>query len=289
CFEFHSKMNTIGGDAVALITSTLAERDTEFDAYIVSNGAENFSVGADLLYLLALIQSEEWDEVAEAVRRFQEMNQAIKRSPRPVVVAPFGLTLGGGCEMLLHGARAVAHAELYAGLVEVGVGLIPAGGGTTQMALRCDPRSAFEAIALARVSTSAAEARQQHFLRRGDLVVANRDRVLGAAKREALQLASSGYAPPTPQRLRAPGPSVASTLQLGAYLMREADRISDHDLKIAEKLIHVVCGGGAPQGAEIGEEEMLDLEREAFLSLCGEIKTQERIGTMLQTGKALRN
>lgn len=289
CFEFHSKMNAIGGDAVALITSTLAERDPGFDAYVVSNGAENFSVGADLLYLLALIQAEEWDDVTEAVRRFQQMNLAIKRSPRPVVVAPFGMTLGGGCEILLHGARAVAHAELYAGLVEVGVGLIPAGGGTTQMALRCDPRTAFETIALARVSTSAPEARQLHYLSRGDLVVANRERVLEAAKREALQLAASGYAPPPAQRLRAAGPSVASTLELGAYLMRQAERISDHDLKIAGKLIHVICGGGAPQGTEIAEEEMLELEREAFLSLCGEIKTQERIGAMLQTGKALRN
>lgn len=289
CFEFHSKMNAIGGDAVTLITTTLAEADSGFDAYVISNGAENFSVGADLLYLLALVQGEEWDEVAEAVRRFQEMNLAIKRSPRPVVVAPFGMTLGGGCEILLHGARVVAHAELYAGLVEVGVGLIPAGGGTTQMALRCDARTTFETIALARVSTSAAEARQQHYLRDGDLVVANRGRVLEVAKRQARLLADGGYAPPPPAFMIAPGPSVASTLRLGAYLMREAERISGHDLKIAEKLIHVICGGGAPQGAEVGEGELLDLEREAFLSLCGEVKTQERIAAMLQTGRPLRN
>lgn len=289
CFEFHSKMNAIGGDAVGLIIAALAERDASFDAFVISNGAENFSVGADLLYLLALIHGEEWDAVDGAVRGFQQMNLAIKRSPRPVVVAPFGMTLGGGCEILLHGARAVAHAELYAGLVEVGVGLIPAGGGTTQMALRCDARTAFEAIALARVSTSAEEARRLHFLRDGDLLVANRERVLLAAKREALQLVATGYAPPPPPRLIAPGPSVASTLQLGAYLLREAERISDYDLKIAGKLIHVICGGGVPQGTELGEEEMLRLEREAFLELCSETKTQERMAAMLQTGKPLRN
>lgn len=289
CLEFHSKMNTIGGDAVELVSETLADRHARFEGFVIYNGAENFSAGADLLYLLAMIQNEDWDDVEEAVRRFQAMNMAVKRSARPVVVAPFGLTLGGGCELMLHSAQTVAHAELYTGLVEVGVGLIPAGGGTKEMALRTDPRTALEGIARGKISGSAAEARQLHYLRQGDAVIANREMLLEGAKRAALQLAASGHEPPRPARLRAPGPSVASTLRLGAYLMREAEQISEHDLKIAEKLIHVLCAGGAPQGMEIAEEELLDLEREEFLSLCGERKTQDRIAHMLKTGKALRN
>ncbi|MGH9485400.1 MAG: 3-hydroxyacyl-CoA dehydrogenase/enoyl-CoA hydratase family protein, partial [Terriglobales bacterium] len=165
CLEFHSKLNVLGAETVAMVQTTLAGANLPFDAFVINNGAEHFSAGADLAYLLALIQNEEWEEVEEAVLQFQAMNLAVKRSPRPVVAAPFGMTLGGGCEMMLHAARVTAHAELYAGMVEAGVGLIPAGGGTTEMALRTDPRTALETIAMAKVSTSAAEARELKLLR----------------------------------------------------------------------------------------------------------------------------
>ncbi|HXR98895.1 MAG TPA: 3-hydroxyacyl-CoA dehydrogenase/enoyl-CoA hydratase family protein [Terriglobales bacterium] len=289
CLEFHNKMNVIGADTVALVTAALTDTQSPFDAFVISNGGENFSAGADLLYLLATIQNEDWDEVEQAVTAFQAMTSAVKRSPRPVIVAPFGLTLGGGCELMLHAAQIVAHAELYSGLVEVGVGLIPAGGGTKEMALRSDPRTAFETIAMARVSTSAADARKQRFLRRGDAIIANRDRVLAAARQAARSLADAGYEPPAPATLTAPGPSVISTLELGAYLMLEAQRISHHDYAIAKRLLNVIGGAGAPEGASIPEARLLELEREAFLSLCGEPKTQARIAQMLRTGKPLRN
>lgn len=289
CLEFHTKLNVIGADAVAMASEAFADTASRFDAFVISNGADNFSAGADLLYLLATIQNEDWDEVEEAVRAFQAMTMAVKRSVRPVVVAPFGMALGGGCELMLHAARVVAHAELYAGLVEVGVGLIPAGGGTKEMALRTDPRTAFETMALAKVSTSAAEAQRLRYLRRGDTVVANRDRVLEAAKQAARQLADAGYEPPAPATLKAPGPSVQSTLRLGVFLMREAEQITAHEQKIGHHLINVICAAGAPEGMAIPEAQLLDLERAAFLSLCGEAKTQERISAMLKTGKALRN
>jgi 3-hydroxyacyl-CoA dehydrogenase len=291
CLEFHTKMNVIGGDTVAMVTQALADTGNGFDGFVIHSSAENFSVGADLLYLLAIVQDEDWDEVEAAVRGFQTMTTAIKRSAKPVVAAPFGMTLGGGCEVMLHAARVVPHAELYAGLVEMGVGLIPAGGGTKEMALRHGAKTAFETIAMAKVSTSAAEARKLGYLREGDAVIANRERVLDSARRRARALADEGYAPPRPAELSAPGPSASAeaTLRLGAYLMREAERISDYDLKLAGKLAHVICGGGAPAGAAVSEERLLELEREAFLSLCGEQKTQERIAHMLKTGKALRN
>ena len=288
CLTFRTKMNVIGGDTVRMVQDTLAGAE-EFDAFVIGNSGENFSAGADLLYLLALIQNEEWDEVAAAVHAFQGMNMAIKRSTRPVVAAPFGMALGGGCEMLLHCASIVTHAELYAGLVELGVGLIPAGGGTKEMALRMDAKTAFETIGLAKVSTSAAEATGLRLLRRGDEVIANRDRLVQAAARRARQLADAGYTPPAEAEMTAPGPSVASTLKLGVYQMREAEYISDHDLLLANRLIDVLCARGAPAGMKIPESKMLEYERETFLSLCSEPKTQERIAHMLKTGKALRN
>ncbi|TAN23931.1 MAG: 3-hydroxyacyl-CoA dehydrogenase/enoyl-CoA hydratase family protein [Acidobacteria bacterium] len=289
CLEFHSKMNVLGADTVAMMQTTLADSGLPFDAFVITNGGEQFSVGADLAYLLALIQNEEWDEVEEAVRQFQAMNLALKRSPRPVVVAPFGLTLGGGCEMMLHAARVVAHAELYAGMVEIGAGLIPAGGGTTQMALRMDPKTALETIAMAKVSTSAAEARELRLLRRGDEVIANRAFVLQAAKDAARQLADAGYEVPPEASVRAPGPSVEATLKLGVFMMREAEQITKHEQKIGNHLVGVLCAHGAPEGMMVPEAKLREWEREAFLSLCGETNTQERIAYLLRNGKPLRN
>jgi 3-hydroxyacyl-CoA dehydrogenase len=313
CLEFHAKMNAIGADIMQMVTATLRDTKSPFDAFVVSNDGENFSAGANLMLLLMEIQEANWDDVSLATQSFQAMTMAIKRSPRPVVVAPFGLALGGGCETLLHGAAAVAHAELYCGLVELGVGLIPAGGGTKEMSLRAvraserlhgaSPgagggesvavqeaiKAAFETIALAKVSTSAAEARRLGLLRTSDVIVPNRDRLLSTAKSEALRLVAEGYTPPPNESWPAPGVNVRATLQLGAYLMHEGGYITDYELKLAHKLAYVLCGGDVAGGTVVDEDYMLALEREAFLSLCGERKTQERIQHTLKTGKPLRN
>ncbi len=313
CIEFRSKMNAIGGDIVRFVTQTLrpeSEAVRNFSAFVVSGDAQNFSVGANILQLLLAMQEEEWDEVDAEIRAFQAMTAAIKFCPRPVVAAPFGLCLGGGTEVNLHAAARQAHAELYMGLVETGVGLIPAGGGCKEMAIRVfdaaqsirpDGRAesvermeamkkAFETIAMAKVSTSAAEARALGFLSTADGVTLHRDRLLLDAKARALALADAGYAAPLPRTdLTAAGESVLATLELGVYLMRQGEYISDHDVKVAAQTARVLSGGKVPAGTPLTEPEYLDLEREAFLSLCGEKKTQERIAFTLKTGKPLRN
>jgi len=243
------------------------------------------------------------------VRQFQNMTQLIKFSSKPVVAAPFGLALGGGCEVSLHAAARQPHAELYMGLVEVGVGLLPGGGGCKEMTVRAldaassirgDGREsvelmeamkkAFENVALAKVSTSAYEARGLGFLSRGDQVTMNRERVLTDAKSKALELARAGYQAPLPRTdLPAPGENILATLKLGVHLMRQGEFISDHEVKIAGKVAEVLCGGAVTPGTPISEQYLLDLEREAFKSLCGERKTQERIQYTLKTGKPLRN
>ncbi len=310
CIEFHSKMNAIGEDILRLTTTALTARDSPFEAWVIANEGENFSVGANLLLLLMAIQEDDWDEVDLAVRAFQGMTQAIRHSPRPVVAAPFQMALGGGCEVMLHAAEVVAAAETYCGLVEVGVGLIPAGGGSAAMARRAmvsaealraaGPgseslprqeaiRAVFETMALAKVATSAEEARRLGFLRPGYVMVPNRDRLIAVAKAEARRLADEGYAPPGPTAVAAPGPNVRATLEMGAYLMRQAEYITDYEQHLAGKLAAVLCGGDAPAGVPLPEQRWLELERETFLSLCGEAKTQERIRHTLQTGKPLRN
>jgi len=244
------------------------------------------------------------------VRQFQNMTQLIKFSPKPVVAAPFGMTLGGGCEVSLHATARQPHAELYMGLVEVGVGLLPGGGGCKEMTVRAIDaaqsirpegrgesvemmeamKKAFETVALAKVSTSAFEARGLGFLGRGDDVSMNRERVLSDAKAKALELARSGYRAPVPRTdLPAPGENILATLKLGVHLMRQGEYISDHEVKIATKVAEVLCGGALTPGTPISEQYLLDLEREAFKSLCGERKTQERIQFTLKTGKPLRN
>ena len=312
CIEFHSKMNSIGADIVQLITQSLRPGDPgdSFDAFVISNDAQNFSVGANLMLLLMSIQEEEWDEVDQAIRTFQGMTQAIKFSPKPVVVAPFGLTLGGGTEISLHAPARQPHAELYMGLVEVGVGLLPGAGGCKEMLLRAidsatsirkDGRGesvelmeamkkAFETIATAKVATSATEARGYGFLAEADNISMNRERVLADAKARALEMVRAGYEPPVPRTdLPAPGENILATLKLGVYLMRQAEYISDHEVKIGNKVAEVLCGGNVSPGTPVSEQYILDLEREAFKSLCGERKTQERIQYTLKTGKTLRN
>jgi 3-hydroxyacyl-CoA dehydrogenase len=244
------------------------------------------------------------------IRQFQNMTQAVKFSPKPVVVAPFGLTLGGGTEMSLHAPARQPHAELYTGLVEVGVGLLPGGGGCKEMLLRAIDsaasirpegrgesvelveamKKAFETIAMAKVATSAHEARALGFLSDSDGITMNRDRVLSDAKSRALELVRSGYEPPIMRHdIPAPGENILATLKLGVHLMRQGDYISDHEVKIGNKVAEVLCGGHVTPGTPLSEQYILDLEREGFKSLCGEKKTQERIQYTLKTGKTLRN
>jgi len=315
CIEFHSKMNSLGSDIISLITQSLKPGGAgdAFDAFVITNDATNFSVGANLMLLLMSIQEQEWDEVDLAIRGFQGMTQAVKFSPKPVVVAPFGLTLGGGTEMSLHAAARQPHAELYTGLVEVGVGLLPGGGGCKEMLLRAvdsatsirgaaskdNPDSVelleamkrtFETIATAKVATSAEEARTLGFVSNSDRVTMNRERVLSDAKARALELAHAGYEPPAPRTaIRAPGENILAALKMGVYLMRQGDFISDHEVKIGNHIANVICGGNVTPGTPVSEQYLLDLERESFKSLCGEKKTQERIQFTLKTGKTLRN
>jgi len=311
--ELHSKMNVLGGDIVSLITQTLkpsSEQVQDFEAFVITGDGANFSVGANLMQLLLTIQDEEWDEADLAVRAFQNMTQAIKFCPRPVVVAPYGMCLGGGTEICLHAAARQPHAELYMGLVETGVGLIPAGGGCKEMTLRGieagssirpDARGEgveifeafkknFETIAKATVSTSAQEARSLSFLRPSDNITINRDRLPADAKLRARAIANAGYSAPINRTdIPAPGTSLLATLKLAVWTMREGQYISDHDAKVANLVAYVLCGGNVTSGTPVDEQYLLDLEREAFLSLCGEKKTQERIAFTLKTGKPLRN
>ena len=292
CIEFHSKMNSLGGDIVSLISQTLKPGGPGdgFDAFVITNDADNFSVGANVMLLLMSVQEEEWDEVDLAIRQFQGMTQAIKFSPKPVVVAPFGLRLGGGTEITLHAAARQPHAELYAGLVEVGVGLLPGGGGCKEMLLRAVDsaaairpgrgesielmeamKKAFETIATGKVATSAHEARGLGFLHESDNITMNRERVLADAKARALELVRAGYEPPQPRTdIPAPGENVLAALRLGVHIMRQGEYISDHEVKIATKVAEVLCGGNVTSGTPVSEQYILDLEREAFKSLCGE-------------------
>jgi 3-hydroxyacyl-CoA dehydrogenase len=312
CIEFHTKMNALGGDIVQMVTQSLKPGGIgdQFEAFVITGDAANFSVGANLMMLMLAVQEEEWDEVDLAIKQFQGMTQAIKFCTRPVVAAPFGMCLGGGTEISLHSATRQPHAELYMGLVEVGVGLLPGGGGCKEMLLRAidnartirpegraesvelmeGMKRIFELIGTAKVSTSAEEAREFGFLSDGDLISMNRERVLSDAKERALELARAGYKAPTPRTdIPAPGENVLATLRLGIHLMRQAEFISDHDVKVGTKVAEVICGGRVSPGTPISEQYILDLEREGFKSLCGEKKTQERIQYTLKTGKPLRN
>jgi 3-hydroxyacyl-CoA dehydrogenase len=298
--EFHSKMNAIGGDTIQMLHAGVTEASQNFAALVVGNDAPHFSAGANLLLLLLEAQEGNWDEVEMMVRGFQGATMALKYADVPVVVAPAGLTLGGGCEIALHGARVQAAAETYMGLVEVGVGLIPAGGGTKEMLARAmesapggDPlphvQRVFETIGFAKVSTSGPDARRIGYLRDGDDITMNRDRLLADAKAQALTMAQ-GYRPPLPRpAIRVGGEGVFATLKLGVHLAWRAGRISDHDAVIGRKLAWILAGGNLTHAATLTEPQLLDLEREAFLSLCGERKTMDRIAHTLKTGKPLRN
>jgi 3-hydroxyacyl-CoA dehydrogenase len=290
CCEFHSKANAMGDDILQMARAGLAELETNFDAMVIGNQGENFSAGANLMMVLLAAQEQEWDDLDAAVRAFQRMNMALKYAPKPVVAAPFGLALGGGCELPLHCARIQASAELYMGLVEVGVGLIPAGGGCKEMLLRSrDLKKIFEQIGFGKVSTSAAEARQFRFLRDGDGVSMNPERLIDDAKQLALSLVPS-HAPGAPRTdIEVSGDEGFALMKMGVWMAQKGGYISAHDALIGEKLAYVLSGGRLTGTPKVSEQHLLDLEREAFLSLCGRAETQQRIQHMLKTGKPLRN
>ena len=316
CCEFHSKMNSIGGDTIAMLYKGVERLKTDFDAMVIANQAPHFSVGANIMMLLMFAQEQEWDEIHMAVRHFQNVNLALKYAPRPVVAAPHGMSLGGGCEVPLHAARIHAAAEAYIGLVEVGVGLIPAGGGTKEMLIRANEQArilsptgtllttpsaesdmdlfhalkpVFENIAMAKVGTSAEESRALGYLRAGDFVGMNRDRLVADAKQTALALSRAGYRPPTRPEIRVLGESFLSAAKLAVHMFLRGEYISEYDAVVARKLANVLAGGPLSAPQMVSEQYILDLEREAFVSLCGERKTLERIAHTLKTGKPLRN
>jgi 3-hydroxyacyl-CoA dehydrogenase len=290
CCEFHSKMNALGDDILQMVRAGLAELETNFDAMVLSNQGENFSVGANLVMVLLAAQEEEWDELAAGVHRFQQLSMALKYAPKPVVAAPFGLSLGGGCELPMHCTRIQASAELYMGLVEVGVGVIPAGGGCKELLTRSgDFKKVFEQIGFAKVSTSAAEARQFKYLRDGDRISMNRERLVDDAKQLALSLVPT-YAPGAPRTdITVSGQEGFALMKMGVWMARQGGYISDYDAVVGEKLAHVLSGGKVTGTPQVSEQYLLDLEREAFLSLCGRRETQARMQHMLKTGKPLRN
>jgi 3-hydroxyacyl-CoA dehydrogenase len=303
CCEFHSKMNSIGGDLVAMIHAGIARLGKEFDAMVIGNQAPNFSVGANLMLVLIGAQEGEWDDIHMAVRQFQRTNMAIKYAPRPVVAAPQGMALGGGCEISLHSARIHAAAEAYIGLVETGVGLVPGGGGTKEMLIRANEHAAgaedldlfhalkpiFQNIAMSKVSTSAEEARSLGYLRPSDLIAMNRDRQIADAKQTALAMVRAGYHPPAPAEIRVLGEEFLAAAKLAIHMLMRGEFASAHDAVVSRKVASILAGGTITAPQMVSEQYVLDLEREAFVSLCGERKTQERIAFTLKTGKPLRN
>jgi 3-hydroxyacyl-CoA dehydrogenase len=302
CVEFHSKMNTIGGDTIEMLEAGVREASRNFRALVVGNEAPHFSAGANLMLVLLEAREENWEEIDLMVRAFQRANLSLRYADVPVVVAPSGMTLGGGCEIVLHGDRVQAAADTFMGLVEVSVGLIPAAGGTKEMAARAAAQTtpggdllpavqrAFETIGFAKVSASGLDARRLGYLGASDSVTMNRDRLIADAKARALLLAEQGYQPPVPpSAIPVGGDAVLAPLKLGIHLAWRAGRISDHDAVIGRKLAAILAGGALPHPTTVSEQRLLELEREAFLSLVAEPRTQDRMQHTLKTGKPLRN
>jgi len=311
CCEFHAKMNAIGADLISMLHKGLKRLTTDFDAMVIANEAVNFSVGANLMLVLVAAQEQEWDEIHLAVKQFQNVNLALKYAPRPVVAAPQGMALGGGCEISLHAMRIQAAAEAYIGLVETGVGLIPGGGGSKEMLIRANERAAsgddldlfhalrpiFETVAMAKVGTSAEESRELGFLRREDGVSMNRERLVADAKEVALALFRGGYKPAAASwqegaqstQIKVLGEQFLATAKMGIHLLMRGGYASEYDAHVGRKLANILAGGPLTAPQTVSEQYVLDLEREAFVSLCGEKKTQERIAHTLKTGKPLRN
>jgi 3-hydroxyacyl-CoA dehydrogenase len=300
--EFHSKMNSLGTDVIQGLLKGVEMAEAGYRGLVVGNDAPNFSAGANLGLVYMQAVEQEFDELNMMIQQFQQAMMRMRYSSIPVVGTPHGLTLGGGCELNLHCDRVVASAESYIGLVEFGVGLIPGGGGTKEMTLRTaakyeegEPefnllRNTYMTISTAKVSTSAAEAFDLGYLRRGDEIVVNSNRVIAQAKAAAIELAYAGYSQPSQKtNIKVHGRGALGMFMSGVYAMKMGNYISEHDEKIANKLAYVMCGGDLSSPTEVSEQYLLDLEREAFLSLCGERKTLERIQSILTTGKPLRN
>jgi len=302
CLEFHSPNNAIGADILSMISQSVDEVSRNYEGLVIANQGKNFCVGANVMLLLMEAQDEEWDEIDDIIRMFQNTMMKLKRLDKPVVAAPHRMTLGGGVEACMPADVIVASAETYFGLVEVGVGLIPAGGGCKELALRASEtlpnpeadlqplmNQIFEMVGTAKVSTSGHDAKRLGYFRPQDRIVLNDDHVIYEAKQTVLGMAKAGYQPIPEKKIRVIGAEGKAVLQLGALGMYQSGYISEHDLLIAKKLAHVLAGGDVPAGTYVSEQYMLDLEREAFLSLCMEPKTQQRMEHMLKKGKALRN
>ncbi|WP_247237143.1 3-hydroxyacyl-CoA dehydrogenase/enoyl-CoA hydratase family protein [Telluribacter sp. SYSU D00476] len=301
--EFHSKMNTMGTEVVEGIQKGISLAEKNFRGLVIGNeSTEAYSAGANLAMLFMFAIEQDYDEINLMIAQFQQTMMRARYSSIPVVTAPHTLALGGGCELNLHADKVVAHAETYMGLVELGVGIIPAGGGTKEMAVRCsdlyrtgDPelnvlQNAFMNIAQAKVSTSAQEAYEMNYLQDKDQIVLNRNRLIAEAKQAAMELADNGYTQPTQRTdIKVQGKTGIALFKAGISQMRMANYISDHDVKIANKLAYVICGGELSYPQNVTEQYLLDLEREAFLSLCGEKKTLERMQGLLTGGKPPRN
>lgn len=301
--EFHSPNNAIGFDIIQMIDYAVEEVDRNYKGLVIGNQGKNFCVGANLALILMEAQDDNYFEIELVVRRFQQAMMKLKYSPKPVVAAPFNMTLGGGAEVCLPTSYIQASSETYMGLVEVGVGLIPGGGGNKELYIRhleglsegmkIDlqqvANKVFETIATAKVSTSAEEARQYGFLSQYDGISVNSDHLIHDAKQKVLSLYEAGYRPPVKKKIPVVGETGYATMLLGAQSMYLSGYASEHDLKIAKKLAYVIAGGKVPFGTEVDEEYLLDLEREAFLSLIGEQKSQQRMQHMLLKGKPLRN
>jgi len=311
CLEFHAKMNAIGEDIIAMIQKSADIVSKEFDGMIIANHGDNFSVGANLAMILFAAQEEEWDDLDWAIKALQDALMRLKYLDKPVVAAPAGMALGGGCEVCLAADRVRFAAETYMGLVEVGVGVIPAGGGCKELFIRNTehlfevqrggiyPKQiemmpfiarAFETIAMAKVATSGPEAVKLGYLRPTDKMTVNRDYLMEDAKKTVLAMNMEGYVPPRPrEEIRVPGENTFAMIKLALWTMHESGYITDHDVTVSTKLGYVLCGGNVLADTKVSEQYLLDLEREAFLSLCGDPKTQARMQHMLTTGKPLRN
>jgi len=311
CCEFHAKMNAIGADLIAMIHKGLKRLESDFDGMVIANQAVNFSVGANLMLVLVGAQEQEWDELHMAVKQFQNVNLAIKYAKKPVVAAPQGMALGGGCEISLHAARIHSAAEAYVGLVETGVGLIPGGGGTKEMLIRANEHAAgeedldlfhalkpvFENVAMAKVGTSAEECRELGYFRREDRYSMNTQRLVADAKETALGLARSGWRPGAASwqegaqttQIKVLGEQFLAGAKLAIHMLVRGGYASEYDALVARRLANILAGGPLTSPQLVSEQYILDLERESFVSLCGEKKTQERIAHTLKTGKPLRN
>ncbi len=304
CVEFQTKLNVIDEDTINLMDMALDRAlEDNLNGIVIGCNAENFSAGANLFGVVMAAQNQMWEQLDLLVQKLQKVNMRMRYFPKPVIVAPAGLALGGGAEITMHGTGVVAAAELYIGLVEVGAGVIPAGGGTKEMVRRIiNPplrtrdavafpyfQRLFEQIGQAKVATSAVEARELGIISPCDRIVINRDHLLAEAKREVLHQAQAGYRPPPAEKVYAAGRDVLSGLKAGLYNFKESGFITEYEAVIGSKLIQVMTGGNISQPEWVEEQYFLDLEREAFMSLCGEKKTQERMWNLLQTGKVLRN